>query len=66
MSDFHANISRVGTVAAAGAAKKLAELRERRSDKLTVTIARRELRSWLRMSDEGKSVEDSVTKMLAG
>jgi hypothetical protein len=31
-----------------------------------VTIARRELRSWLRTSDEGKSVENSVTKLLPG
>ena len=48
------------------AGKKLAEVRERRGDKMTVTIARRELRSWLRTSDEGKSVENSVTKLLPG
>ena len=30
------------------------------------TIARRELRKWLRESDEGKTVEKTVTKLLAG
>ena len=59
-------IAEAGATAAAGAGKKLAEIRERRGDKLTVTIARQELREWLRTSDEGKSVEDSVTKLLAG
>ena len=59
-------IAEAGAMVAASAGKKLADVRERRGDKLTVTIARRELRSWLRTSDEGKSVEDSVTKLLAG
>ena len=51
---------------ATGAGKNLVEVKERRGNKMTVTIACRDLRSWLRMSDEGKSVEDSVTKLLAG
>ena len=66
MKDLHVTIAGAGEIAAAEARKKLDELRELRGDKLTVTIARRELRSWLRTSDEGKSVEHSVTKLLAG
>ena len=66
MQDLHVTIAGAGEIAAAEAKKKLDELRELRGDKLTVTIARRELRSWLRTSDEGKSVEHSVTKLLAG
>ena len=37
-----------------------------RGDELTVAIARRELRKWLRISDEGKAVESAVGKLLAG
>ena len=64
--ELHSVIAEAGAAAAAEARKKLDELRELRGDKLTVTIARRELRSWLRTSDEGKSVEYSVTKLLTG
>ena len=32
---------------------------------LTVTIARRELRKWLRESEEGKAVEAAVSRLLA-
>ena len=64
--ELHSVIAEAGAAAAAKAKAKLNELREKRGDKLTVTIARRELRSWLRTSDEGNSVEDSVTKLLAG
>ena len=63
---LHITIAEAGAAVAAKAKAKLNELREKRGDKLTVTIARRELRSWLRTSDEGNSVEDSVTKLLAG
>ena len=63
---LHLAIAQAGAKATAGAAEKLSELREKRGDKLTVTIARRELRAWLSTSDEGKSVEDSVTELLAG
>ena len=65
-NDFHAAIAKAGAAAAAGAGKKLAQLRKERGDKLTVTIARRELREWLRDSTEGKAVENSVGKLLAG
>lgn len=44
-------------IAAAGAAAvKLAELREQRRERLTVTIVRREVRAWLRASSEGAAV----------
>ena len=64
--DLHANIAASGSAAAVGAQERLVELREERGDKLTVTIARRELRKWLRISDEGKAVESVVGKLLAG
>ena len=64
--ELHTAIAKAGAAAAARANAKLSELREERGDKLTVTIARRELRAWLRTSDEGKSVEVSVGKLLAG
>ena len=35
-------------------------------DKLTVTIARRELRTWPRTSEEGQAVETAVGRRLAG
>ncbi len=63
---LHVTISEAGAAAAAGAKAKLDDLREQRGDKLTIAIARRELRSYLRTSDEGKSVEDSVSKLLIG
>ena len=60
---LHVAISEAGETAAAGAAQQLAQLRERR-DNVTVTIARREIRKWLRESDEGKTVEEVVAKLL--
>jgi len=63
---LHARTARAGEKAAAGAAKQLEQLREVRGDKLTVTIARRELRKWLRMSKEGRAVETAVGRLLAG
>ena len=42
---------------AAGVQVVLAKLREERGDKFTVTIARRQIRKWLRNSDEGAAVE---------
>ena len=52
--------------AASGAAARLAQLRKLRGDKLTVAIARRELRVWLRTSEEGRAVETAVGRLLAG
>ena len=64
--DLHTAIAGAGAAAAAGASTNLDELREQRGDGLTVTIARRELRKWLRASDEGKAVESAVGRLLAG
>ena len=61
---LHLAISRAGRTAAEGAARELAALRQTRS-KLTVTIARRELRKWLRESEEGRAVEGAVAELLS-
>ena len=61
--ELHVAISQAGEAAAAGAGRQLAQLREERS-KVTVTIARRELRKWLRASPEGRTVEDVVSRLL--
>ena len=72
---LRAAIADAGQAAATGAAQQLAALRAQRSDPsraakrgsprpLTVTIARRELRNWLRNSKEGQSVEDKVRELL--
>ena len=60
---LHAAISGAGQSAAQGAARELAQLRQNRP-RVTVTIARRELRKWLRESEEGKAVEGAVQKLL--
>lgn len=60
---LHAELSAAGEAASEGAAQQLARLREER-DRVTVTIARRELRKWLRASPEGQAVEDAVRKLL--
>ena len=44
----------------------LKRLGEQRGDKLTVTIARREIRGGLRVSKEGKAVERLVGELLGG
>ena len=61
--DLHVEVSEAGESAARGAAERLASLREER-DRVTVTIARRELRAWLRASDEGRAVEAAVGRLL--
>ena len=60
---LHAEVSAAGEASAEGAARQLARLREKR-DRVTVTIARRELRKWLRTSPEGHAVENAVKKLL--
>ena len=60
---LHVEVSEAGEAASAGAAQQLAQLRQHR-DRVTVAIARRELRKWLRESPEGKAVEDKVGKLL--
>ena len=62
--ELHAAIAEAGAAAAAGAAKKLEALRAERGERLTVTIARRELRAWLRGSAEGAAVEGLVGRLL--
>ena len=60
---LHTAVSKAGEAASVGAAEQLAHLRQQR-DRVTVTIARRELRKWLRNSPEGQAVEDAVMKLL--
>ena len=55
----HVAVSEAGRDAADGVERELLNLRQR-YPKLTVTIARREIRKWLRESAEGKRVEDVV------
>ncbi len=65
--ELHAAIAEAGATAAARAKDKLEELwkqREQSDEKLTVTIARRELRKWLRASPEGRAVESGVSRLL--
>ena len=65
-NELHAAISEAGGKAATGASAKLDELRDKRREKLTWRITRRELRGWLRTSDEGQAVETAVGRLLAG
>ena len=65
-NELHAAIAKAGATAAAGAGKQLAQLRQQRGDDLTVTIARRELRAWLRASRQGKAVETAVGQAARG
>ena len=61
---LHAEVSDAGKAAAKGAARQLAALQAER-DRVTVKIARRELRKWLRSSPQGQTVEHDVTRLLA-
>ena len=61
---LHAVVSEAGRVAAEGAAERLARLRQDRGE-VTVTIARREIRKWLREKAEGRAVEEAVGALLA-
>ena len=58
-------LMRVGD-AALGVERELGSLRQRYPERLTVTIARREIRRWLRESAEGKRVEGVVGVLLGG
>ena len=64
--ELHGAIAEAGAAAAEGARESLAELREERGKRVSVTIARRELRQWLRASPEGRAVETAVARLLAG
>ena len=67
-SDLHGAIAEAGAAAALKAQGRLERLQEqynqRDGKELTVTITRRDLRTWLRMSDEGKAVETAVGRLL--
>ena len=62
---LHVSIADAGRRSAAGVERELVNLRQRYS-RLTVTIARREIRKWLRESAEGKRVEEVVGELLGG
>ena len=63
---LHTGISNAGAGAAQEAARQLEQLRQARGAKLTVAIARRELRRWLRESPQGGAVEAAVGRLLGG
>ena len=58
----HRAVSDTGMAAASGAALELKRLRQER-ERLTATIARRELRTWLHESEEGVDVENAVIEL---
>lgn len=60
---LHVAISDVGRKASEGATVRLGEFNEERN-RVTVNIARRELRTWLRESEEGRAVELAVSELL--
>ena len=62
---LHMRLAVAGRAAGKGAALKLEQLREER-DRVTVTIARREIRKWLAASDEGNEVEEAVSELMNG
>ena len=60
---LHVRISEAGRVAGQGASHRLEQLRQER-ERVTVTIARREIRKWLAAEEEGRAVEDAVSELL--
>ena len=62
-TSLHEEISNAGQAAATGAAKQLAEFRASHH-RFNVSLARRELRKWLRISPEGQAVEEAVARLL--
>ena len=61
---LHVAISDAGQAAEDGAVEQLSRLRQQRND-LTVTIARREILSWLANFEEGRAVETLVGELLS-
>ena len=61
---LHVDVADAGREAAQGVERELGNLRQRYPGRLTVTIARREVRKWLRESAEGKRVEGVVGELL--
>ena len=64
-NSLHVSIADAGRQAAAGVERELERLGEERPG-FTVTIARREVRKWLRGSAEGQRVEEVVGALLGG
>ena len=62
----HVELEAAGEAAAAAVAEQLAALRSARGQGVSVTIARRELRAWLRGSAAGARVEAGVGRLLGG
>ena len=62
---MHMEVAMAAAAAEMGVTQRLAALRAERGD-LSVTIARRELRAWLRSSPEGAAVEAAVKRLLGG
>ena len=63
---LHATLADAGATAATAAAQELTRIRTQWGERFSVTIARRELRKWLRASAEGRAVEAAVARLLAG
>ena len=61
---LHAEVSAAGAEAVKGAARELARARQAHGRRLTTTVARRQLRKWLRESEEGARVEEVVRRLL--
>ncbi len=67
--ELHISLPEAGAAAARKAQERLVSLQEQykqEEKELTVIIIRRELRAWLRTSNEGKAVESAVGELLAG
>ncbi len=62
----HREIAEAGRAAAQGAAGRLAEIQASRGAGVSVTIARREVRAWLRAAAEGARVERLVAILIHG
>ena len=60
---LHVDVSDAGRAAVGSAARQLAQL-DRERQRVTVNIARREIRRWLRESTEGNAVEEAVQGLL--
>ena len=67
MEALHREIVAAARNAAAGAERVLSDVRAQRDEQgkpTTVTVARREIRKWLKQSEEGQEVERLVAQLL--
>ena len=62
---IHVAVSQAGQAAAEEAPKRLKGIKARSKKPVSVTIARRELRSWLAASSTGRTVEEAVSRLLS-